>query len=384
MSYMHLNSMSTHSQQALRIVCKVGPEELFRIFSTQDPNFFDLEAPFGTGPGCKYDSDSYLTMYHIKTYADSRDNEFRYWATRQAFVLGSVLEVQTNFFDKVPLDRKDEFKKFVTALLLRHIESSRVNTEVVHDIEGLDDTPLQDFYDNGKNIEEVSLKIENEMAFVRFGAAIYPVFSLLNHSCDGNVCTLNDDGSGKLIIIAARTLIKGEEILTCYGNGFSNEPRVGRQAQLLKDFNLNCKCIACRYNWPLLDSMLMAYSLSGNVPFCCPKCSRKFFQEDKESPEFLKCCLRGSLWKCRLCQTRYNEPELQRMFKFNSEMSEEAMHLALKNRPREALDKMKRSLDFFQFHVRPPFPLEYMNQVTYMKAFSLIFYYASKANDIVT
>ena len=45
------------------------------------------------------------------------------------------------FFNRIPSERENELKEFVNALLLRH-----VNTEVVQDVEGLENTPLQDSF----------------------------------------------------------------------------------------------------------------------------------------------------------------------------------------------------------------------------------------------
>ena len=135
--------------QAVRIIAKVGPQELFGLFETKDPAYFDpkQEFPFGTEPNCTYDSDSYLAVFNLLTNAEKLPFKKRFSNVHYALMTADIVESETRFFDDIPNpSRKAEFKKFVTALMLRHIDAWDVNAEVANEFEGFENLSFEDIY----------------------------------------------------------------------------------------------------------------------------------------------------------------------------------------------------------------------------------------------
>ena len=98
---------------AFRIVCKVGPEELWRIYSTKDPKYFEKPLkPFGTEPGCKYESNSYLPIHHLVNHSAQHPTQFRRLTAIISFLNASILESHTKFFDGIPKESHSVFQEF--------------------------------------------------------------------------------------------------------------------------------------------------------------------------------------------------------------------------------------------------------------------------------
>ena len=146
MGYFYLNSFLCYQLLAFRVVCKVGPEELFRIFSTKDPDYFDRPEPFGTEPDCKYESDAYLPIYYLVNHSAQLPAGIRRDMATKSLLIASILEAQTNFFSGIPKKSLPVFKNFVASLLLRHTETIMHNQIVLNEIKELNDISLQDFY----------------------------------------------------------------------------------------------------------------------------------------------------------------------------------------------------------------------------------------------
>ena len=148
MGYSYLNSLLCYYLLALRTVCKVGPQELFRIYSTKDPKYLEQLQPFGTESGCKYESNSYLPIYHLVNHSDHISMAVRSLTAVTSLLNTSILETQTKFFDGIPEESRSGFKNFVASLLLRHAESLMHNQIALNEIKELNDISLKDFYTN--------------------------------------------------------------------------------------------------------------------------------------------------------------------------------------------------------------------------------------------
>ncbi|XP_065336898.1 uncharacterized protein LOC135937648 [Cloeon dipterum] len=91
---------------------------------------------------------------------------------------------------------------------------------------------------------------EIDLKHVAYGS--YHVASLCNHSCDPNVvCTYY----GKTMVgRAARPIKKGDQLFIRYCNLFYNLPKETRRERL-SQYNFECDCDACRFDWPVAKLM---------------------------------------------------------------------------------------------------------------------------------
>nr|BAT46567.1 SET and MYND domain containing 4 [Tokudaia muenninki] len=99
---------------------------------------------------------------------------------------------------------------------------------------------------------------------VRLATGVFPVVSLLNHSCSPN--TSVSFTSTVATIRAAQRIAKGQEILHCYG---PHESRMGvaeRQQRLSSQYFFDCSCPACH------AETLRAAAAPRWESFCCHTC----------------------------------------------------------------------------------------------------------------
>lgn len=99
---------------------------------------------------------------------------------------------------------------------------------------------------------------------VRLATGVFPVVSLLNHSCSPN--TSVSFTSTVATIRAAQQIPKGQEILHCYG---PHESRMGvaeRQQRLSSQYFFDCSCPACH------AETLRAAAAPRWEAFCCDTC----------------------------------------------------------------------------------------------------------------
>nr|XP_034349203.1 SET and MYND domain-containing protein 4 isoform X2 [Arvicanthis niloticus]XP_034363331.1 SET and MYND domain-containing protein 4 isoform X2 [Arvicanthis niloticus] len=99
---------------------------------------------------------------------------------------------------------------------------------------------------------------------VRLATGVFPVVSLLNHSCSPN--TSVSFTSTVATIRAAQRIAKGQEILHCYG---PHESRMGvteRRQRLSSQYFFDCSCPACH------AETLKAAAAPKWEAFCCNTC----------------------------------------------------------------------------------------------------------------
>lgn len=373
MGYLHINTTPVQAHLAFRAICKVGPAELFRIFSTQDPSYFGRNAPFGTDPSTKYESDSYLSVYHLTTNSNKMKLQTQCVNTHNSLLATEVLEKQTEFFQGIPQDQQLNFKDFIAALMIRHIEAVSVNSVGIGEVKGLDNVSLEDFYQRfspqGRSLLIEFLSLDN------FASAIYPVFSLMNHSCDPNVTRINDATNGTAITISYRALKKGEPLLVCYiSSSFTYSPKLARQAELMELYHFKCNCTACHHDWPVFED-----ANQSNFTFCCPRCATKFpdVQRGASNEEFQKCVLKDSDYQCKLCGKSFSAADLAHGLEVFSGKASDAQQLLWKNKLRESLAKFRGCLEYYQYHLTPPYAQRYVIEGHLREAMALIFHFSS-------
>ncbi|XP_063706013.1 SET and MYND domain-containing protein 4-like [Culicoides brevitarsis] len=150
------------------------------------------------------------------------------------------------------------------------------------------------------NSHELMIKTSDRQNFMlsdgslqKFGSAICPVISLLNHSCASNVTRIF--GKGKFAIMVLRNIKAGEQIFNNYGAHHATDTKVERQEKLLDLYAFTCKCVACVQNYPTINDMPMKNSpefISLFMDFAHsnnPKQKRKLLNQNKQKiATFLK------------------------------------------------------------------------------------------------
>ena len=95
-----------------------------------------------------------------------------------------------------------------------------------------------------------------------FGSGIFPFMSLLNHSCYPNAEQTTVDN--KCVLMVARPIKAGEQIFISYGSSSFRYTREERRQKLAR-YKLNCGCVACIKDYPMLENL--------------PKIDRRCFEE---------------------------------------------------------------------------------------------------------
>uniref|UniRef100_A0A336LV57 CSON001820 protein n=1 Tax=Culicoides sonorensis TaxID=179676 RepID=A0A336LV57_CULSO len=97
-------------------------------------------------------------------------------------------------------------------------------------------------------------KIEDEGLYSpqKFGSGLFPVISLLNHSCAPNVCRSNSDGVVAIMVI--RHIKPGDQLFDNYGADHLYHTRVERHMKL-SSYLFNCKCEACLKDYPKFEQL---------------------------------------------------------------------------------------------------------------------------------
>jgi len=85
------------------------------------------------------------------------------------------------------------------------------------------------------------------------GSAVYHNCVLLNHSCAANTTRIFQ--GGQMVLIAKRSILKGEEVTNNYGVHHHNLPLGRRQATLRNGYNFKCDCNACQEDYPPLNAV---------------------------------------------------------------------------------------------------------------------------------
>lgn len=106
---------------------------------------------------------------------------------------------------------------------------------------------LSQLVSNPKTINGVESTLQSST--LRYGAGVYPVLCLVNHSCDPNCVPVRSLKFLKTSVIAVKPLKKGEEVTFSYAPHFSLMEPSERRAFLFDRYNFVCRCEACLEQW---------------------------------------------------------------------------------------------------------------------------------------
>ncbi|XP_047660874.1 SET and MYND domain-containing protein 4 isoform X1 [Tachysurus fulvidraco] len=191
-----------------------------------------------------YHGKSYLGIYSLLPQVGKHSPKLRFLLsfTVAALIQRLSLEAPPTHDQEGSICYGSE-KRLLGATALRHMMQLRCNAQAVTAIKGKEDT---------------SLPVQSIKEF-RIATAIFPVLSLLNHSCKPNTSIsfgvgLSSSGSSNPVhfasgvtvtVRACRDISAGQELLHCYGPHCSRMDVEKRQHLLLRQYFFHCKCEAC-------------------------------------------------------------------------------------------------------------------------------------------
>lgn len=260
--------MSLKGILAARLLFKVGPEELYKIFTTKNESYFQPSNASGEekgfSPNGVYTAKSYLPIFHLISHMNvdilkAKSNAFK------ALILTNLIDDTSQFFSRVKYNEDFlEFKDFIASLLLRHMEAIEYNAITL--------SQLVNNPSSNNNLQSSTL---------RYGGGVYPVLCLVNHSCDPNSVPVRSLKYLKTSVIAMKPLQPGDEVTFSYAPHFAHMETHERRKFLLDRYNFKCQCEACLSWWePDTKTILVPESqcnacgrflLSGQCPRCIQK-----------------------------------------------------------------------------------------------------------------
>lgn len=243
---------------AVRTVLKAGLDKLSKC-SKEAPTTEKEIMMAGFDANGIYDSQNYSTVYNLVSHASERDTENLISRSLEAVYLLKCLE-KTTFLGKAATSSE---KTLVGGHILRNLQMLPCNAH---------------------EVSELALKPQNmpESVTMEIGSAIYPVLSLINHSCDPSV--VRHSYGDNCVVRAIRNIPKGIEIFDNYGALYPLTPCAERREKLSKQYYFTCNCLACQDDYPLY------FDTPGEVPvFKCENCLGPVFVPLSEKPDNAVC-----------------------------------------------------------------------------------------------
>ncbi|XP_077605916.1 protein-lysine N-methyltransferase SMYD4 [Crocuta crocuta] len=203
-------------------------------------------------PGCdlngKYES-NYNAVFHLLPHTENQSPEHRFLCALSVSALCRQLEAASCSEPTVarPAVLGSEVAVWGAAML-KHMLQLRCNAQAITTIQHT-------------GSEENSVTNSRQ---VRLATGLFPVVSLLNHSCSPN--TSVSFVSTVATVRASQQIGRGEEILHCYGPHRSRMGAAERRQKLRSQYFFDCSCPACR------DEEHSAAAGPRWEAFCCTRC----------------------------------------------------------------------------------------------------------------
>ncbi|CAL8073674.1 unnamed protein product [Orchesella dallaii] len=230
--------------QSLRIMALVGPPALYKLFKSQDPLYFDAKQDDGSVKGFDkrgiYNVKSYLPVYHLISHAHhsaslERDFQTGWMNPLRALFLKELLKRYSSFFsDLSSKEDMSEFEDFIASLILQHLDNIRYNAISLSKL---------------MNVPNSQQENSQQLKSVAFAAAVYPLISLCNHSCDPNCAPVKKSKHLVTSLVALQHLKEGDELFITYKPLYSQMRTSDRQKFLADNYQFICNCNACNGDW---------------------------------------------------------------------------------------------------------------------------------------
>ncbi|KAF4082128.1 hypothetical protein AMELA_G00148160 [Ameiurus melas] len=229
-------------------------------------------------------------------------------------------------------------KSLLGATALRHMLQLQCNAQAVTVV----------------NVQEDTCLPVQSSKEVRIATALFPILSLLNHSCQPNTsisfglglsssdsCSPVYFASGVTVKVrACRDIAAGQELLHCYGPHFSRMDVEKRQRLLLKQYFFRCQCDACKLE--LADSTL-PLTFNG---LKCEKCGN-----------FLKMNVDVHVCSQLSCDHHILNTELQRRMQILQHLLEQSLEL-MENNNNGALSILQKAVNLADSILMKTHPLQ--------------------------
>ncbi|KAF5892340.1 SET and MYND domain-containing protein 4, partial [Clarias magur] len=193
-----------------------------------------------------YHGKSYLGIYSLLPHVEKHEPNLRFLLslTMAALVQKLSLELPPCHDQAKGSVFCVSERSLLGGTALRHMLQLRCNAQAVTAISVKEDT---------------SLTVQSSKE-IRIATALFPILSLLNHSCQPNTSLsfslgLSSSGSScpvyfasgvKVTVRASRDIAAGEELLHCYGPHCRRMEVEERQHWLLRQYFFHCQCAACK------------------------------------------------------------------------------------------------------------------------------------------
>ncbi|CAH2219938.1 SET and MYND domain-containing 4 isoform X1 [Pelobates cultripes] len=257
-----LLTLGVFCQTALRVVLVAGIEQVSQHVSqirSAEPQVIAPSHTIEGKAGGKYCS-NYEAIVNLLPHVKHHKDEFKFLCGLTAAALckklcmnkmgeaiGELSLSEKPNIQEEPMQKCSSKMMVVGPTLFRHMLQLHCNAQAV--------TVLQQEHD----VTDYS-PVESQKSS-RLATAVFPVLSLLNHSCNPNTSI---SFQGRFVTVrASRPIQKGEEVAHCYGPHKSRLPIEERQKLLMAQYFFTCQCEACTEELGSTDKL---------TDFCCPKC----------------------------------------------------------------------------------------------------------------
>ncbi|KAL1131590.1 hypothetical protein AAG570_011204 [Ranatra chinensis] len=233
---MGCNKMELLAVRVLVEVLKQGAQ-----FDKFISNFEEIDKADDVMKGYKdgvYSSGDYASTHHLEGNKLKRKPYDLFSRAIIASCIVEAIDRCTDFFKKCEIDSdKTRLAKAIAGgLTLRYLQSMPCNAHEISEMCITHRTTKTDIESN------------------EIGGAVYPLLSLINHSCDPNV--VRHSYCGDAVVLTAIQVIKaGDQIFDNYGYHHAVHSIDERRCHLGSQYYFSCQCIACTNDWPLYNDL---------------------------------------------------------------------------------------------------------------------------------
>uniref|UniRef100_A0A182X8H9 MYND-type domain-containing protein n=1 Tax=Anopheles quadriannulatus TaxID=34691 RepID=A0A182X8H9_ANOQN len=187
------------------------------------------------------DSDIYDTVHVLATNQKRRSREDLAMLMFFTSIVHRLLLERT---DLGPLCVSTPTKsKLLFDLLLRHWQTSLINKKQVYHVQRSEGQDEED-EDYEYNYAGYDSNDEEEYSDEMHAIAVYPLFSMVNHSCVPNVAPIHLL-DGRCAFVANRPIAAGEQLFDVYAFASMDFDRSFRIFCLRKSYYFKCRCAVC-------------------------------------------------------------------------------------------------------------------------------------------
>ncbi|XP_073421782.1 SET and MYND domain-containing protein 4 [Dendrobates tinctorius] len=245
-----LLALGVFCHTALRTVLLTGYRQVVKVF---------LDETLARDELCAVDrphSSDYKSLVRLLSHSEHHTGEHKFLCALTSAALCKTLAIglprstrtSPPTDDPALLDDEAHEVQILGSAILLHMLQLHCNAQAV--------TAIHEEY------EESTTSLVARSDSSRLATAIFPVLSLLNHSCDPNTSVSFQGRS--VMVRASRAIRKGEEVLHCYGPHKFRMKSEKRQTLLKDQYFFTCRCDACTLEQTLTDDTFS--------DFCCLKC----------------------------------------------------------------------------------------------------------------